>query len=381
LHVVMVVKSDVVNDARVRREVATLAGARYRVTVIGDRPATTGEVLPDATIVWARRAAPKVAASSRRSSRAPRAVRWLLLPEHRSREERAFQRAARTAARAIERADVVHAHDLSALQPAVQLALQWNAALVYDAHECWTGRRLEGRPNPLRRRAERRLERQLGARADAIITVSEGIARWFLDTYGWAGVTTIHNSFPGPPQPADPRPPRGLLYAGRLDGKRDLDTVAAAAGRLPGLPITLIGPDDRSGLTARLGHRVAIEPPVGIDEIDAHYRAHGLALVTLSDGSLNHRLALPNKLFQSVRAGVPVVAADLPEIRRIVIEHGIGTLYRPGDADSLVAAIRLAVDRYPSLCRNVEVAGPLLSWEHDAEALLAIYERLPTRTT
>ena len=44
----------------------------------------------------------------------------------------------------------------------------------------------------------------------------------------------------------------------------------------------------------------------------------------LEDDCENHRLALPNKVFEYIAAGVPVVVSDLPELRRLVEEHGVG---------------------------------------------------------
>ena len=106
----------------------------------------------------------------------------------------------------------------------------------------------------------------------------------------------------------------------------------------------------------------------------------GLALVTHSDRWENHRLALPNKLFHAVAAGVPVVATDVGELAAAVRRHGLGTLYRPGDAGGLVRAVEEACRRYPELVAAVRAAGPELSWEHDAKVLLGVYERLAARS-
>ena len=78
--------------------------------------------------------------------------------------------------------------------------------------------------------------------------------------------------------------------------------------------------------------------------------------MTLAAGSANHELALPNKLFHAVRAGVPVVAADLPEIRRTVLRYGFGELYRPGDATSLAAATLRVARRLPELTAAARAA-------------------------
>jgi glycosyltransferase involved in cell wall biosynthesis len=116
-----------------------------------------------------------------------------------------------------------------------------------------------------------------------------------------------------------------------------------------------------------------------VDDLDELYRENGAAAVTLRSGPRNHELALPNKLFHAVRAGVPVVAADLPELRRVVTEHDLGELYTPGDAGSIAAATARLSDRYPELVAGVAAARPALSWEHDARVLVDVYADVEQR--
>jgi hypothetical protein len=118
---------------------------------------------------------------------------------------------------------------------------------------------------------------------------------------------------------------------------------------------------------------VSVHPAKKLDEITDLYHHWGVALVTLDDRSLNHRLALPNKLFHAVHAGVPVVAADLPELRRVVSHYGLGALYRPGDPHSLVRAVRTIAAEYETFSVAVRRAMGALCWERDAAVLRKVY--------
>ena len=104
--------------------------------------------------------------------------------------------------------------------------------------------------------------------------------------------------------------------------------------------------------------------------------AAGLALVSLDDSCVNHRVALPNKLFQAVAAGVPVVAAGLPAIRRLVTAYDLGELYEPGIRAPSDRAIVAAAARYQQLCASVAVAQAALTWEVDAAELRSLYREL-----
>lgn len=374
MRILMLVMSDVTGDSRVRREAASLVSAGHDVTIIGDRP-TRGqnEVLPGVHVHFAR--ASTGAPTAR--GRVPQAIRWLLLPWHRRRQIRSFQSQALQLAISLPQFRVVHAHDFSALPVAAHVARSTGGLLVYDAHELWTGRRLAGRPTPLQRWMDARRERRHGDQAEVVLTVSEGIAEQLDERYGWGNVKVVRNSFPLQPY-VRPTGVNGVLYAGRIDEKRDLETFAQAASALTGLRATAIGPDD--GTAQTIADRVTVRAAVPADELDELYREHGLALVPLSTGSLNHQLALPNKLFQAVRAGVPVVAADLTELRRLVQRFEIGTLYRPGSSESLRDAILATAERYDELIANVRAAREQLSWEHDEQILLETYRELQKGT-
>jgi glycosyltransferase involved in cell wall biosynthesis len=382
----MLVRSDVATDSRVLREAVTLRDAGHRVHVIG-KDVPVGWTPPTGVTVTST--APRSVLRRRPTAPRPalspplRLARWALLPRHNRSVTRDFAAQAVALAEGLS-FDVVHAHDFSALPLGAELARRRRARLVYDAHEWWSGRLRSGRPTPLERRVDARRERRLGAEADAVLTVSPGIAERFA-RWGWRHVTVVRNTFPRAGAPGTGRTPlarpAGLVYAGRLGAGRDLPAVLAAAPGLAPLRVTLVGPVD-VGFVAGLALGPArLLPSTSLDAVDELLATEGLAVIPLEDSCENHRLALPNKLFHAVHAGVPVVAADLPELRRVVRGRNggsapLGTLYRPGDAAALTAAAREAVARYPQLVAAVHAAGAELSWERDAGALLEVYERL-----
>lgn len=383
MHVTMIVKSDVCNDARVVREATALTSTGHRVTVIGEQRPETGAPPPGVEVRWTVESpGPGTGAAVRR--RAPAWVRWLGLPTHRRRAIRRFDKRATAMALAPSDAapEVVHAHDLSALGAASKVAAATGARLVYDAHECWTGRRLEGRPEPIGRWLDSRRERSLGSRADRVLTVSPAIASWFQQRYGWHDVAVVRNTFPLHPAPDQlpplASPPTDVVYAGRIDGKRDLGTAAAALADHP-LGLRIVGAGEEDLRVELVGAGVDVAPLMPLDEVDAVYRRAGLALVSLTDDQRNHELALPNKVFHAVRAGVPVVAADLPELGRLVRTHDLGELYSPGDPGSLRAAVDRVVARHGDLLAAVDRAAGELTWPRDEAILLDVYEDLEAR--
>lgn len=371
----MLVTTDVAHDSRILREASALRDAGHEVTVVG-RGVPTNWCAPDGITVTS---ATSVGAAG--TTHAPAAVRWLFLPEHRARVWRHWGAQARRRV-AGQQFDVIHAHDFNTLALAEEFARHQGAFLVYDAHEWWSGRQRHGRPTPWLRHRDRGTERRIVAEADAVLTVSPGIATR-LEQWANRPVTLVRNTFPrigtASRSPLGTRP-RGLVYAGRISRGRDLEAVLAGT-RGTAVQTVLMGPTDARYqdwlVRSEHGADVAMRPAVPTEQVDPVLRQYGLCAVPLPDNCDNHRLALPNKLFQAVRAGVPVVAADLPELRALVRAHRLGVLYRPGDAESLRRAVIRAVQDYPALLSSVASAAGELCWERDAERLVEVYAVLP----
>lgn len=378
--VLMLVQSSLATDSRVRKEAEALVAAGYAVHIIGKK--VPSNYVAPAGVTFSSVGGSSVLRSeeagslgARKLSAPTRMARWLMLPTHR---ESAFRRWRDEAVQEARKHsfDVVHAHDFNTLAAGANLASERSVPLVYDSHEFWTGMDREHRPTPVLDRKERRTEGELGAQATAVLTVSDGIAARFRQIYGWGDITVVRNTFPIPPIPPQlPERPAAAVYAGRLCAHRDLEVVARASQQI-GLPVQLFGPEDPVWLAGFDPGRAEMSGSVPMDEAAQRIAAAGLSLVTLAPGWENHDLAMPNKVFQAVSLGVPVVASDLGELGALVREFGIGTLYRPGDADSLADAVARAVDSYPDLRSAVIRAQAELTWEVDAARLVEVYARL-----
>lgn len=387
MRILALVQSPVAGDARVEREAASLASAGHEVTVVGrgvpvgyeppDGVATVDAGRPGGLAVGRASAEGSAGRGLRMPSTVEQAARWALLPEHRARVEAVWRRDAGRLVADL-RVDVVHAHDLNTIELAGSVAALRDVPMVYDAHELWSGRQLPGRPTPVGSRRQAALELRSARRAEVVLTVSEGIAER-LRARGLPDVRVVRNTFPvRGDEPSAASPPQGIVYAGRIGPGRDLETVLVASRRHPaGLRTVLVGPADHAYERRLPGPGVVeVLPALPVDEVDDVYRRLGIAAVTLTDSCDNHRLALPNKLFHAVRAGTPVVAADLPEIARVVRRHRLGVLYRPGDPASFADAVATVVGDHTQLVSNVVAARAELSWARDETVLLNAYEGL-----
>jgi glycosyltransferase involved in cell wall biosynthesis len=277
--------------------------------------------------------------------------------------------------------DIIHAHDPDTL-PAAGKAARAGASIIYDAHELATGR---SNVFGWERWMDARSEARWIPRTSGVITVSPGIADILKHRHG-RDVEVIRN-IPVASRPTEPPPdlrrqsgipPEALLvlHQGLRSPQRGLATLLDAIALIPDAHLVLLGDSvrgmdveiQRRSSQLRLDARVHVLPPVPPEMLISVTSQADVGVSLLEDTSVNHRLALPNKLFEYLLAGIPVVASDLPEIRRLIEEVGGGVLCDASDAGSVARAITAAADLAPP------VGAP--TGEEEMQRLLRLYERV-----
>jgi glycosyltransferase involved in cell wall biosynthesis len=299
-------------------------------------------------------------------------------------------------------ADVHHGHDLTGLPAAARAARRDGARLVYDSHELF----IESADHAVRWRAIRRtlgrIERRWAGTASAVVTVNEGIAGELERRIHPPRLVVVHNC---PPRwhPPDPRPdlfretlaiPRDAaiaLYHGRLTVHRGIEPLADALLE-PGMAhvhgvVMGYGPlRDEIEERARselYGGRLHVLDAVPPDELLPWVASADVGIVAIHRSTLNHWLSTPNKLFECIAAGTPVVASDFPEIRRVVMDPDgpLGVLCDPADVAQVVEAVRSLVDVAPDereamRARCLNAAHRRWNWETESAKLVGLYADL-----
>jgi glycosyltransferase involved in cell wall biosynthesis len=129
--------------------------------------------------------------------------------------------------------------------------------------------------------------------------------------------------------------------------------------------------------------RVCLLDPVPPSDLLRWTVSADVMLMAIQPTTLNHRFTTPNKLWEAIGAGVPVVASDLPGMSLVVREAGCGVLCDPTDPLDIARAIRAIVDA-PSdeqerlRANALAAAHDRYNWETQAGGLLELYRRLLT---
>ncbi len=402
------------HNSRVMRMAATLVGAGCEVVIV----ARSGPGLPDleerggARIVrlapprgprWlpAPRlpgAAPRGAAArtarilTEGPGRIAQGIRYLLLA-------RSW---ADTIARVVPAADAWQADGLVMLPVALRLRSRRGGRVIYDSLEIHVeSGRFARLPGPWKRLLGRR-EAGWARSANAVVTVSPQYADVIGPRLG-VDPAIVMNCPPRPDGASgepDASPPhrfhdllglpadaRVVLYHGYVFPHRGIEVLFDAIGLVPDAHLVVMGfGPEFDGYCARAtahpsAGRIHVIPGVAPEELLSWVASADVAAMPIEGSTLNHRLTTPNKLFEAMSAGVPVVASDLPGMAAILAETGAGVTCDPTRPDDVARAIRSILDlpdaeRRAMGERGRAAARDRYNWERQAQEYLGVYRRL-----
>jgi glycosyltransferase involved in cell wall biosynthesis len=298
-------------------------------------------------------------------------------------------------------ADVHHASDMDTLPAALAAASRDGGQVVYDSHEIYLESGIHARQPAWLRWLMARWERSMVARTAAVVTINRVCAEELGRRLHPRRTVVVHNC---PPRWTPPQPPADLirraagipaeapivLCHGGFRTGRGLEETAAAMFE-PGLEAAhLVFLGYGAGVLEPIiaafadGHRVHRLPPVPPDDVLAWVAGADVDVMVILPIDLNHVVSTPNKLFESIAAGVPVVSSDFAARRSIILGDPagpLGAVCAPDDPAAIAAAIRSILDlddqaRSDLRRRCLEAAHERWNWETESARLVELYELL-----
>jgi glycosyltransferase involved in cell wall biosynthesis len=293
-------------------------------------------------------------------------------------------------------ADIYHAHDETALPFCYVAALLHRKPLIFDAHEVPTSALSE---NHIRMKSLlKRCFLLLVPHCRAVISISPSIVAEFRKRYRCQEVCLIRNI---PEYQVVPKSDRlrchlGLdsniriaLYQGNLQPDRGLDRLIRSAAFLErNVLLVLMGRsvrDMQSQLEALIasegtGDRVKIVAPVPYKDLLDYTASADLGLIFYSPDYLEVQMYLPNKIFEYIMAGLPILSSQVNAVAEVIKTYDVGQIlpsFAPdkiGEAINILLADRVALDR---MRRNALRASQQdLNWKKEGQQLIQLYQSI-----
>jgi len=283
---------------------------------------------------------------------------------------------------------LVQAHSLCSLSPALEIGRRLNVPVVYDAHELETE---QGQP-AWRRPFDRLEEQRLVRRPDAMLCVSDSIADWYVERYGIPRPLVVRNVpdvrfQSGSGDRAALRTelriaPDALvfIYQGALSRGRRIEQLLRVFGGLErAAHIVFMGYGELEALVSEAALRhpnVHFLPAVPPADVLRFSSGADVGICGGENLNLSYFYSLPNKLFEYLAAGLPVLVPKWPEMERVVQEYGCGWVVGESDREWIDAILSCSRTNIAGARLGIEAAATAHSWEREEQRLLELYRRL-----
>ncbi len=280
-------------------------------------------------------------------------------------------------------------NDLDTLLPNYLVSRLFRSNLIYDTHEYFCGvPELEGR---WAKKVWHRLERSLFPRVEHIWTVNESIADLYEADYGkrpkvFRNISPMPDGFVRVSRGELGLPEDKIIAINQGSGMnmdRGLEeAVEAIAGMSEEWILLLVGSGDAiPALKESVRHRglesrVFFVGRVPYAQLLQYTAVADVGLSLDKDTNINYRFSLPNKIFDYLHCGIPVVTSSLVELVRIVEGYVVGATVTPTDIKALRNTMVQVFEQRQQYTSGIKRAQRELNWPQESEALRKFYDQL-----
>jgi hypothetical protein len=288
-----------------------------------------------------------------------------------------------------QRIDCVNCHSLPVLPLCIALKWRHRALLVYDTHELET--ETTGSIG-VRKPIMKLLERACICFVDATFVVGDRIGRWYHEAYKIDPVVikNMPQRVPVGTKPSDLRARCGIpreaivfIYVGIVAPGRGIEGTMELFVACPQFHVVFMGDGPLSKEVVRAHERypnIHYVPAVAPAEVAAVARGADVGIWLQKITCLSYAYACPNKFFEYVQAGLPVmVQDDAVELRELIEAHGLGWSV-PQDPSAILGRLG-SIDRraIEQARRAVLCIQPEMHWDFERTKLVDAYRAIMAR--
>lgn len=281
--------------------------------------------------------------------------------------------------------DLIFANDLDTLPAAYLVSKLRKKRLIFDAHELFPEvPELEKRP--FIKGIWERIEKLIFPHLTNSITVCKSISDYYRSKYNIQmdvvrNISNHSNSLDIKPKISFPDK-KIILYQGALNKGRGLEMVMDAMPYIENAMLVIIGDGDiRQQLvektkTLKIEDRVNFIGKISAEKLYEYAPSAHIGLCLLENKGLNYYYSLPNRIFDYLQAGVPVLATRFPEIANIVETYKTGVLIDHYEPEYLAGVINNMLKK-PFNTEHFDSVSKEFSWEKEEKVLMGVINRNP----
>lgn len=288
----------------------------------------------------------------------------------------------------VNKADVLLANDLDTLLPNYLISKIKGIKLIYDSHELFC-EVPELVANPGKKHIWEKLEKWIVPKLKYCITVNKSIANYFTNKYKvpFSVVRNIpdYSKVENLKSRTDLNLPLDkkiiLLQGAGINIDRGSEELVEAFQYLDNTYLLLIiGSGDvihhlkENTVRLQLQHKIKFIDKIPSSEL-RHYTANATLGVTIDkDTNMNYHFSLPNKVFDYIHAGIPILASKLPEIENIINTYHIGIFINNHEPQHIAKQIEEFVNsnEFDIFKKNTQKAAVENNWKIEKQSLLNI---------
>jgi glycosyltransferase involved in cell wall biosynthesis len=296
-----------------------------------------------------------------------------------------------------EKIKAIHVHNLPLVDAATQVAQAYDIPLISDLHELYPENIEASYSFPtgyliswLGRWHER--ERRCLQNSAKIIVISDSARDYYVKRYhinlskfvvlgGMIDLDEFY-SFPLIPDIVNQfKDKYTICYAGGSGSYRGIEVLVKAFNRIqpyiPNAHLLLIGPHSANIIDSCKPGTATITGWVDYSLFRSYISSSKIAVHPLLALNKQMQYASPNKIFQYMASGVPIIATRTQSFQKFIADTGVGILFKSRDDKDLAGAILQLykspiIQRYSA--RALEVVKNEYNWKNESSKLLEIYK-------
>ena len=288
------------------------------------------------------------------------------------------------------KADLLFSNDLDTLWPNYLVSKFKSIPLIFDSHELFC-EVPELKNNHFKRRIWQRTESYIVPKLKHCITVNDSIAGIFTNKYKtpFVVIRNIPDEIPfvqrSKKELGIPEGKKIILMQGAgINIQRGAEELILAMKTVNEAFLLIIGGGDVWGDLQNLvkahglQEKVKLVDKIPKPELLAYTRHADLGISIDTNTNLNYYYSLPNKLFDYLHAGVPVLASHLPEIEHILNHYNAGWFIEEHDPKHIAEKINeiLSSDELNLKKSNALKAGKELNWQTERSKYFKLTEQI-----